>query len=310
MSLVLNSILPIFAVIALGSFLKRSALIDENFVRVSDRLIYYIFFPLLLFWKIGRPTEAVSIDWRFIAGVLFSVFTVFALSLILGKLLKIPDREVGSFSQGCYRFSTYIGIAVILTALGENGVKEFGVLIGFVIPFINVLAVSSLIRYSGQNDSQGRERSFLFKSVLTNPLIISCLLGILYSNLGVPFPVFVEKILSMISMLSLPLALISIGGSLTFTKFREHFTYSWIAALCKLLVLPAVGYVVLRQLQVTETTFQVGMIYFALPTSPQNYILSSQLDSDVDLATSTIVLTTMSSILSLSVILILFVGRP
>jgi malonate transporter and related proteins len=85
MSLVLNSILPVFAVLALGSFLKRSALIDEKFVRVSDGLVYYIFLPLLLFWKIGKPTEAVAIDWRLIAGALLSIFTVFMLSLVIVK---------------------------------------------------------------------------------------------------------------------------------------------------------------------------------------------------------------------------------
>ena len=68
------------------------------------------------------------------------------------------------------------------------------------------------------------------------------------------------------------------------------------------------GYLFLKQLHITETAFQVAMIYFALPTSPQNYILSAQLDSDPDLATSAIVLSTMLSIFSLSAILILFVN--
>ncbi len=306
MSSIIDSILPIFAVIALGKFLKRFAFIDEHFIRVSDRLIYFIFFPLLLFWEIGKPTEKVLFDWLFVAGVLFSVFSVFCLSLIAAKLLKMPHREVGSFSQGCYRFNSYIGIAVILTALGENGVKAFGVLIGFIIPFINILAVSSLIGYSEKNGSQEQQWSIILKSVFTNPLIISCVLGIVYSNLGIPFPIFAEKLLGICSMLSLPLALICIGGSLTFSKFRAHFTYSSLAAVCKLLVLPAIGYFVLKQLHVTGTAFQVGMIYFALPTSPQNYILSSQLDSDVDLATSTIVLSTILSIFSLSAILLIF----
>ena len=310
MSLVLNSIVPIFAVIALGSFLKRSALIDENFVRVSDRLVYYIFLPLLLFWKIGKPVEAVTVEWRFIAGALLAIFAVFLLSLIIAKLLKMPDRSVGSFSQSCYRFNSYIGIAVILTAIGENGVKEFGVLIGFAIPLINVLAVSSMIRYSGQNDSQGRRWLFLFKSVAANPLIISCLLGILYSNLGIPFPIVVERLLDLMAVMSLPLALISVGGSLTFSKFRGHFAYSLIAGLCKLVVLPALGYLLLMRLHISETALKVAMIYFALPTSPQNRVLSALLDSDPDLDTSAVVLSTMLSIVSLSLMLILFCEAP
>ena len=285
-------------------------MIDENFVRVSDRLVYYIFLPLLLFWKIGKPVAAVTVEWRFIAGALLAIFTVFLLSLIIAKVLKMPARAVGSFSQDCYRFNSYIGIAVILTAIGENGVKEFGVLIGFAVPLINVLAVSSMIRYSGQDDSLGRRWSFLFKSVAANPLIISCLLGILYSNLGIPFPILVERLLDLMAAMSLPLALISVGGSLTFSKFRGHFAYSLIAGFCKLVALPTLGYLFLKQLNIGETAFKVAMIYFALPTSPQNRILSALLDSDPDLDTSAVVLSTMLSIVSLSVILILFCELP
>jgi len=310
MSLVLNSIFPVFAVIALGGFLKRSAMIDENFVKASDRLVYYIFLPLLLFWKIGKPVEAVTVDWRFIAGTLLAIFTVFLLSIIIAKLLKMPARAIGSFSQCCYRFNSYIGIAVVLTVLGETGVKDFGLLIGFAVPFINVLAVSSMIRYSGQNDSQGGRWLFLFRSVAANPLIISCLLGILYSNIGIPFPILVERVLDLTAAMSLPLALISVGGSLTFSKFRGNFAYSLIAAFCKLVALPTLGYFFLKHLRIDETALKVAMIYFALPTSPQNRILSALLDSDPDLDTSAMVLSTMLSIVSLSVILILFCELP
>jgi hypothetical protein len=41
-------------------------------------------------------------------------------------------------------------MAVTMNALGEAGVSRFGILIGFLIPIINVLAVSTLIWYSGQ----------------------------------------------------------------------------------------------------------------------------------------------------------------
>jgi len=302
---VLNSVLPIFALVALGSFLKRLKLTDEAFLNVSDRLVYYIFFPALLFWKIGKPAPGATIEWNFVLAVLVAVLAVFAVSLIFVKIRGAPDYEVGSFSQGCYRFSTYIGMAVILTALGEEGVRRFGVLIGFVIPVINVLAVSTLIWFSGKDYSFREKAGFLIRAMVSNPLIIACLAGIFYSTLQTPFPVFVENTLSLMSLITLPLALISIGGSLTFTKFQGHLSLSAVAAGFKLVVLPLVGYAVIHFFQVSDTAFKVAMIYFALPTSPNNYILSAQLNSDVDLAAASIVLSTLLSIASLSITLIL-----
>lgn len=306
MVLVLNSVLPIFAVIAVGSLMKRVGLIDDRFISVSDRLIYYVFFPALLFWKIGKPATAGSIDWSLVPAVWISVFTAFAASLIHARLVGMPDREVGSFSQACYRFSTYIGMAVILAAIGEEGVRQFGVLIGFVIPFINLLAVSSLIWYSGEDYSRGRKCVVLVKSAISNPLILACVAGILYSKLAVPLPGFLDNTLGLMSLLALPLALISIGGSLTFSRFSGHFRSSLAASAIKLIVLPVVGFFLLRLFRVDDIPFKVAMLYFALPTSPNNYILSVHFKSDAELATATIVLSTLLSMVSLSVTLLWF----
>ena len=180
MVLILNSVVPIFAVIALGNLLRRFQVIDDTFIAVSDRLIYYIFFPALLFWKIGKPAAGAMIETRLIFAVLCAVLIVFVMSLIYVKLVRMPDYAVGSFAQGCFRFSTYIGMAVMLSAMGEEGLMQFGVLIGFVIPFINVLAVTTLIWFSGESYTWPRKAALLVKATLLNPFIVACMLGILY----------------------------------------------------------------------------------------------------------------------------------
>ncbi|MGB6066860.1 MAG: AEC family transporter [Desulfomonilaceae bacterium] len=306
MTLILNSVIPTFAIIALGNVLKRFQLIDDTFIRMSDSLIYYIFFPALLFWKIGKPSAGSTVETQLILAVFSAVFCVFLLSLMFVKLLRVPDYAVGSFSQGCFRFSTYIGMAVMLPALGEGGVRQLGVLIGFVIPFINVLAVSTLIWFSGEGHVWSGKAVLLIKTTLLNPLIIACVLGIVYSHLNTPFPGSVDNTLRLLSLLALPLALISIGGSLTVEKLRGHLKYASAAASFKLIILPAVGYSCLRLFHVSGLPFTVAMIYFALPTSPANYILSAQLNSDVDLATAAIVFSTLLSIGSLSAVLMIF----
>lgn len=306
MVMILNSVAPIFAIIALGGVLRRLGMIDKTFIGLSDRLIYYIFFPALLFWKIGKPAPLSGVYWELIGAVMCAVVAAFALSLVVAHIFKIPHFKVGSFSQSCYRFSTYIGMAVVLGATGEEGVRLFGVLIGFVIPFINVLAVSSLIWFSGESFSWRLKSRMLLKAMISNPLILACGCGIVYSSFRVPFPTFVDNTLGLMSLLALPLALVSIGGSLTFEKFREHFAYSSTGALIKLVALPLVGYAFLKVFHVTGMGFTIAMIYFALPTSPQNYILSAQLNSDIDLATSGIVLSTLLSIASLSSMVVLF----
>jgi len=201
-----------------------------------------------------------------------------------------------------------VGMAVVMTDLGEEGGRQFGVLIGFAIPFINVLAVSSMVWFSGEGSSRGFRTALLVRSTLSNPLIVACVFGIAYARLGMPWPLFLDNVLSLMSLLTLPLALLAVGGSMTFTAFGKHFGSSATAAGIKLLVLPLIGCCFLHAFGVQGVPFKVAMIYFALPTSPNNYILSALLHSDLSLAVAAIVLSTLLSLPALSVTLAIFGG--
>jgi malonate transporter len=308
MAMIVNSIFPVVALIVLGVFLRRYRITNETFLRTSDRLIYFIFFPAMLFWKIGSPSSGPAVYGTLTLAVLCTLFAVYLLSLLYVKVATIPDFKVGSFCQGCCRFNTYVGMAIILTALGDEGVRAFGVIIGVVIPFINLLVVPTLIWFSGESYSLREKVVILFKAVLSNPLILGCVLGISYGRLGIPFPVSVDNTFRMLSMVALPMALISIGGSLTLTVVKGHLKLALVTTFFKHLVLPALGYLVFRLFQITGLPFQVGMIYFALPTSTAAYILSSQLKSDIDLAAAAILLSTILSLVSLSAVMLLLVA--
>lgn len=304
--IVVNSLFPVFLLILLGVLLKKWGFTDPTFLRQSDRLIYYIFFPVMLFWKIGGASYAAgNIDWSFHLVTLLVIVLMFLLSVISIRLFGISDFQAGTFSQACYRFNTYIGVAVTLTALGEKGIAIFGILIGLAIPIINVLAVSTLIWFSGEQLSVRGRLKLLTRALAANPLILGCLAGFIYSRLIGSFPMFLNNTFSLMSMVTLPLALLSIGGALTFSGVRAHFANSFLTSILKLLVLPLIGYVCYSLVGVGATEFKVGMIFLALPAATSIYVLSSQLNSDTDLASSAIVLSTILSFFSLTVALLL-----
>lgn len=303
--IVLDSLFPIFILLLLGWFLKRQGFTDTSFLNTADRLIYYIFFPILLFWKIGGTSFGGGIDWSFCTAALSTLLVMFVLSTVVIILSGISDFQAGSFSQSCYRFNTYIGFAIILNSLGEEGVKYFGIMIGFAIPLINVFAVSLLVWFSGQKVNYRKRLSLAARAMVSNPLILGCLAGILYSRAVGDFPLFIDNSLRLASMVTLPLALISIGGSLTFAGVKGNFNVSLLASMLKLIILPTIGWVFFYFFNVTGIAFKVGIIFFTLPTSPAIYVLSSQMNSDTKLASSTIVISTILSILSLSVALLL-----
>ena len=304
--MVLDSLFPVFALIGLGTLLKHRGLTANAFLATSDRLVYYIFFPAMLFWKIGGAKAAAGIPWRFCLAGLCTLAAVYLISLLVRRPAGVTPFQTGAFSQSCYRFNTYIGMAIIINALGDEGVRLFGILIGLLIPPINMLAVSTLIWFSDAPASGGRRLAVTAKALVSNPLILACAAGIAYGQTINRFPVFVDNTLRLMSMVTLPLALLSIGGAITLTSLGGHLRASLAGSVVKLLVMPAVGYLCLMGWGVSGVALQTGMIFFALPTATSIYVLCSQLGSDTALASASIVVSTLLSFFSLSLVLFLF----
>ncbi|MDR3630491.1 MAG: AEC family transporter [Desulfocapsaceae bacterium] len=303
--IILNSLFPIVALLLFGSILKRRGFTDSTFFQTSDRLIYYFFFPVMLFWKIGGASLDKGIDWNFCLASLCSLTAMFALSILIIRPCRISNFQAGSFSQSCYRFNTYIGVAVILNSLGTEGVKYFGILLGFAIPLCNLFAVSALIWFSGQEVDLRRRVRMLSMALVSNPLILGCLAGIVYARLFRGFPVCIDNFFSLISMATLPMALLSVGGVLTFAGVQENLVVSLLASALKLVVLPLLGWLFYHLFHVAGLPFKAGMLFLCLPTSTLIYVLSSQMNSDTRLASSAIAFSTILSFIPLSLSLLI-----
>lgn len=303
--LVLNTLFPLFFLLLLGWGLKRFGMIDARFLAMSDRLVYYVFFPVLLFWKIGSGTPDQGVSGGLVLAGLIGVCLAFAASLAAIHYFRISAFQAGSFCQACFRFNTYIGMALVMTVLGEEGVRHFGILAGVVIPVINVLSVSVLVWYAGGRPSIRENLKYFIRALVSNPLILGCLAGFLFSRSNLVFPVFVSNSFSLMTSVTLPLALISIGGSLRFQGLAQHARVSVLAAGIKLVFLPVAGFFLLKGFQVTGPAFTAGMIFFSLPTSTAIYVLSGQLNSDTDLASGAIMMSTVLSFVPLSLALLI-----
>ncbi|MEJ2154806.1 MAG: AEC family transporter [Desulfobacteraceae bacterium] len=307
--MVVNNLFPVFAIIILGALLKKTNLTNDAFLATSDRLIYYIFFPALLFWKIGASAQTFSPEsLRFYGAALAAIGILYVLSTLFIIIYKVPDFQAGTFSQSCYRFNTYIGMAVILTAWGEPGMAQFGVLIGAAIPIINVMAVTTLIWFSDQSLARSKRLRLTFAALGTNPLILACATGIVYAHWINSFPIFVENTLKLGATITLPLALLSIGGTLTLGNLKRYLSLAMVGATFKLIILPAIGWFMMQLLNVAPVFYPVGMLFFALPTSTAIFVLSAQLNSDTELAAAAVVLSTGLSFFSMSLVLWYFNG--
>ncbi len=304
--MILNNVFPVFALIAAGVLLRRYGLTNLTFLKTGDRLVYFAFFPALLFWKIGGAPPSAEVPWRLWTAGLGAITAVWLLSIIGIGASRMAAFQAGAFSQATYRFNSFVAIAVVFNTQGDAGVARLGELLGLAIPLCNVLAVMTLIWFSRRSVDQRTRVWLTLRALVQNPLILACVAGMVWARWLPPWPVAVDNTLRMAAYFTLPFALISIGGSLTLTGLRERLGLATAATGLKIAVLPVLGWWALRQMQVSGPDMLTGMLFFAMPASTAMYVLSAQLDSDADLSSAIIVLSTMVSFFSLSAVLLIF----
>jgi len=302
---ILNIVLPVFVVIGLGTLLRRIGLIDTAFVQYTNRLVYYVCLPLLLFYKIGTANFSTNFNGKLVIASVGAVAAVFLLSFVYASLRKFPVNVQGVFSQGSFRGNiAYVGLAISLNAYGEIGLTKAGILMGFLVPFLNLFAIIALLlphRDSG-NQTSGK---FWLKQLIFNPLILASFAGIVWSFLAIPLPLIAERSFNIATGMTLPLALIAIGGGFSLQKLRGDIVTTAMASCAKLIILPLIAMMLLNLLGVTGIDFGIGILIAGTPAATANYIMAHELRGDAELAGSIVMFSTLASALTYTVALYL-----
>lgn len=292
---VLNTIIPIFVVILLGGYLRHKEYLPSLMIKPLNQLVYYLAIPAMIFRELAEAPFGTFFNTQLLAGTLAPVIIVFFIALGTAGLWSLPPSLRGSFLQSSIHGNLgYIGLAVAYYFLGKDGLSRAGILAGFLMLLQNLLAVLGLQMFNrGVNGEHGL--LFFLKKIMGNPVIISALLGILFSVLEIPLPEMIDRILKIISAMALPLALLSIGATLSLNLLRSHLRLTLVSGFFKLLVLPSLGLLAFIWFDVSASQFLPAIILLASPTATVTYVMAGEMNGSPDLATAAISLTTLIS---------------
>lgn len=299
-------ILPVFFVIGLGYLIRRIGLIDDRFLYQANRLIYFIGLPSLLFHKIANADFSDTFNGRMVAGASIVMLTGLILSYGYAAVARKYRREDrGAFSQGAFRGNlAYIGLPIVFSAYGDEAFARAGMFMGCLVPIINLLSILALL-LPHRKQSRQTGWSFWYRSLFSNPLILAALLGIVWSYWQLPLPKFIARSFSLTASVTLPLALLAIGGSFSLKKLRGDLVQATLASLFKVIGLPVLTIGFMLLLDVRGLDLGIAVLMAGAPAAAACTVLAQQLDSNTELAGSIILLSTLFSLFSYPVILFL-----
>jgi len=301
----LTIVLPIFLVIGLGTLLKQLRLFNEAFLQQTNRLVYLVFLPLLLFYKISKADFSSFFNAPLVIGSSLVIIIGFALTYFYTGRQQYPAAVRGSFCQGAFRGNlAYIGLAICLNAYGEEGLTKAGILMGFLVPVLNVCAILALLLpHHGRSEEKTPN---LIAQTIFNPLIIASFLGIIWSFWNLPIPVIIDRSLGITTGLTLPLALLAIGGSFSLERLKGDLKLAGAASTIKLSLLPLLALLLLVLMGVSNADLGIGILMAGTPAATATYIMAQQLKGDAELAGSIVMLSTLASAFSYTILLLLF----
>ena len=293
---IVQAVFPVFLVIAIGAAARRYRFFGEPFIDTANALVYYLLLPVLLFYSIGTSNFRQAFSASLVAGGYAATAATFLLAVLLARRPGMTPAERGSFVQGTFRANlAYVGLPIVLSAVGDIGLRKAGILLGFMVPLLNALSIVALVTPHGGGTDRGREAVRILKQILTNPIILSSFFGVVWSLLKLPLPGLIGKTLGILSSATLPLSLLCLGGSFSFERARSGFRIAAVAAAMKVVLLTAMGLVVYRALGVSGDDLRVGVIMLGCPTAVVTYVMASQLRGDPDLAGTIVIVSTAAS---------------
>lgn len=262
----------------------------------SDALTRFVFnvaVPTLLFRLMSDFSRLPRVDARLLVAFFGGCLIVYAAGRVAGaSMFRLNGVEQSVFAMGgVFSNNVLLGIPIAKVTLGDASLPAVSLVLVF-----NSLVLWTLVTVSVE---WARERSLsagallrTARSVVTNPVVASILLGALFGTLALPLPVFIDQTLGMVSQAAVPLSLIALGMGLAEFGFRSEWRESAAITVLKLVAQPAAVFALASMLKLPPLETAAVVLLAALPVGANVYLMSRQFGVLSGAVASSIVLTT------------------
>ena len=297
----LEAVAPIFLMMMLGYCMRLWRLGTKAVFDGINKLIFWVFLPVLLFHNTYQSSLADALDAKLIAFSVVGILVVFAFGYGAVFFLSKENPKRGVMLQGFFRSNVaFLGVPLATYICGEQALGCASVTVAIVVPLVNVLAVICLERFR-----HGKINLLsIGKGILKNPLLIGCALGLLFSSLEWKLPSLLEGVVADVAGVATPLAMIVLGAGFAFKGLGKHKKELVVTAFAKLVLIPLAAVTLAALLGYRDISLVTILCIFGTPIAVASYAMASQMGGDAELAGQMVVVT--SAFCSFTLFLFIF----
>ena len=298
----LNATVPVFLTMVLGFVLHKGRIIDDSFASKLNQFVFKIALPVLMFDQLAT-TDFVSVwDTKFVLFCFSVTLLSIGLAYLLSLLIKNKSAR-GEFVQAAYRSSAAIlGIAYTQNIYGDAGMTPLMIIAS--VPLYNAMAVVVLALTAPADHVNGSAGDLArrdarhalawrtVKEIITNPILVGLVAGLLWSLLKIPVPSILGKTLDNVGGLATPLGLIAMGASIDLKKVSGKLRPSVCAAVMKLVGLCSLFLPLAVAMGFREAKLIAIMVMLGSPTTVSSFVMARNMGHEGTLTSNTVVIAT------------------
>lgn len=263
------AVLPDFLLIAAGALLARRFGYAPPFWDGVERIVYFVLFPALLFRSIATMPFSLGDSTPLVATAFAYTAVAMVLALAAKPLFGLAAETHAAAFQCAFRFNTYIVFSVVSRVAGADGVALASLVVGAMVPVVNVAAVAMLAR------GQGRRT---IAEIARNPLVLATLAGIGWNAAGFGLPAVAGRLLESAAAAAVPMGLLAVGAALRPGPRALPLPALAYFHAIKLVAVPAIAWALARVLGLSPIEATVALVHASAPTATSAYILASRMN--------------------------------
>lgn len=298
--LLLQQMIVLFIYMLIGYIACKKGRLDIGAGQKLSWIVVNVANPSLIISSVINEEGGIMGD-RLLLTVVIAIM-MYSILLLLAKIIpwifRVPQRNHGIYKiMLVFNNIGFMGFPVIAAVYGKSALLYGAV---FMIPYNVLIYTYGIQILEGTN---GKREKFQIKKILNIGILACVIAAVLYIG-RFPVPEFVKAVTEGLSNLTGPLSMIVIGISMTKISLGRLFTdvKLVIFSAVKLLVIPILGMIIIKQFVTDEILCGVCMVMLATPVGSMTAMLAQQYGGDQEMATKGVSLTTILSVITIPIV--------
>ena len=293
--MILEKILSIFVIIAIGFAAKKVKVVDAAFLRGLSAFMMNIALPFAFIASLDRSIPKSVLPELGMMAIWSIAIHGAAIGFAFVAYRRFPERQRKTLSFiTVFTNCAFMGLPVAQSVAGTKGVMFASI--------YNVVYMVLIYTY-GLSLFQEKAEKGQLKKILLNPGIIAITIGIILWFLPFSLPTFFVESVGLMAKLQTPLAMFIVGANIANIRIERILPEKalLVAIAVRLVGIPLAVYGIIKLTGSTGLAPGIALIMTAMPAGAQTVVVAESVGADSSFASKVVFATTILSVFTIPI---------